>query len=174
MSNAIVMNRFTQTVRRSLVSVGFWWISALIVGFIALASTMAAVAPAANAATPTCYGNYCTGTNPYSTGCAANSYEWGYSDLTDLTTGAVVGDVQLWISRSCATRWARAQLWGNPTGNYTIQVQVHQSDGYTETTPYYLGDGTYYTRQIYNRSKCSYAAAWGQNLNEAWTGCTVW
>ena len=169
-----------ETVQRT--NVGAWhrvrfamrrWIGVCVVSCVGVAAMVWIGASPAYAAT--CYGDYCTGKNPYTTGCASNSYEWGYANIHDPNSNsAVVGDVELWISRTCATRWARVRIWED--NNYSVRVQVKQSNGFTETTPWYNGAGTYYTLQIYNRSLCSYARAIGQfgGLNDAQTGCTVW
>lgn len=122
-----------------------------------------------------CYGDYCTGKNPYSTGCASTAYRWGYTAVNErdsLTGNPVqIGNLELWISKGCATRWTRVVLWNNP--DYTsYKFGITQSNGYTIISYTQQYSGTYYTYQIYNRSLCSYA--WANDYGGARTGCALW
>ncbi|WP_369127639.1 DUF2690 domain-containing protein [Gordonia desulfuricans] len=137
-----------------------------------------AILPAAPqaAAAPSCYGDYCSGKNPYSTGCSANSYRWGSATVRTSSPGssyydqsASAGRLELWISRSCATRWARLVLTDHAASSGSI-LAVVQSDGYRKAHAWQPREpGTYYTAQIYSRNKCSRAVYGGWS-----TGCTVW
>lgn len=136
---------------------------------------MIGLAPTASAG-PSCYGDYCSGKNPYNTGCAANAYRWGYATVRTSSPESPyydqsreAGRLELWVSKTCATRWARLVLWDYPASSGEI-FKVRQSDGYTQQHAWQpRNPGTYYTLQIYNRSKCSEAEFGGWS-----TGCTVW
>jgi len=140
-------------------------------GGVVLAIALSLAVEQASAATkPTCYGDYCSGKNPYQTGCAASGYRWGYANVkAGYSTKYTVGRLELWISRTCATRWARLILWDTPEASGYV-FSVVQSDGYKQQHAWQPDEpGTYYTNQIYSRSKCSYARYAGFR-----TGCTVW
>lgn len=138
-------------------------------GFVAL-HTSSTPAHAAS-----CYGDYCTGKNPYSTGCASSAYRWGYTAVIgydfDNHSYSQIGNLELWISKECATRWARVVLWSNPSDE-SYKFGITQSNGYTIISYTQIYAGTYYTYQIYNRSLCSYA--WINDSGGHRTGCALW
>ena len=58
--------------------------------------------------TRTCSGSHCTGSDPYSTGCAGNSASYWVVDSVPVTwKGVNYGWDQLWYSGTCGTNWAR-------------------------------------------------------------------
>lgn len=118
-----------------------------------------------------CYGDYCSGKNPYQMGCVdSRTYVWGRAYMYRASDNRHVGNVELWISPTCGTRWARMEIWEFLNGGVTLQVK--QSNGYTQTHYRVAAAGTYYTNMIYSRSMCSFAQVYGAVA--ASTGCAVW
>ncbi len=84
----------------------------------------------------TCYGDYCSGQDPESTGCSAGAY-------TVTSVGYNGGTLEVRWSPTCQTNWSRINVgW---SGYFRIQ----QSTGYEQ---HYSGtNGTYWwTKMIYS------------------------
>ena len=129
----------------------------LIAGFIVAAGVAATEAGTAQASVHpavSCYGDYCSGLDPQTSGCSADAYTLASS--FDSNTGALV---ELRWSPTCKTEWARA----NTTSPGWIKAV--QSTGYTQWgTLTQAGSSNSWSRQIYSPSKCVYAQAyfgWG-------------
>jgi hypothetical protein len=114
-----------------------------------------------------CWGDYCTGQNPYSSGCASDAYVWGTANLTYKDSDGNqqnAGTIQLIVSPSCGTRWAYATLTDSDVSG--VQVEAKQDTGFTEETPWYNnGAGTYYTEMTYSRTHCSQAIVYYSDNN---------
>jgi hypothetical protein len=128
------------------------WIRRTVVALLAIAAFVApAVVLAAPASAATCYGDYCSGTDPQATGCSNGAY-----DLASTPIAGNGGLIELRWSPSCKTEWARVPAsWGNAYPNQLDAVQP--STGYKQVGVV-SGNGTYdWTRQIYSPTRCVYA-----------------
>lgn len=128
-------------------------IRALLVGSLAIAGSTMIGATAAHASV-SCYGDYCSGLDPETSGCSAGATTlWS---AFDSWTGA---QVELRWSPTCKTEWARA----NSTAPGWIKAV--QSTGYTQWgTLTTTGSPYSWSRQIYSPNKCVTASAyfgWG-------------
>jgi hypothetical protein len=107
----------------------------------AAAAPMALLVPPAHAVS--CYGDYCSGRDPESSGCSADAYTVAHARIA----GTYV-NVELRWSPRCKTNWARTGWPGayNPNNLYAVQAQT----GYTQRGV--VGNnGTYvWTRMIYS------------------------
>lgn len=126
------------------------------VSFLKKAATVAALmfsaalvnVPSASAAT--CYGDYCSGVDPLSSGCANDAYT--------VATGYVYGSggsawVEIRWSPTCQTNWARAN-------GVTSNVRADQAGGYSQG--YSTNNGAHsWSRMIYSPAKCVKAVRWG-------------
>jgi hypothetical protein len=137
---------------------------------LASAALTAGALHPSTASAATCYGDYCSGQNPYDSGCANDAYAWADADVTNDngdTTSTKVGDLYLMVSPSCGTRWARLELHAPYTRGGTA-LQTIQDTGYTQDGGFPTAPGTYYTEMTYSRDHCS-KASFGQFE----TGCAT-
>jgi hypothetical protein len=104
-------------------------------------------APKAHAASVTCYGDYCSGQDPKTTGCAADAVTLAWKDLSGAR-------LDLRWSPTCKTEWARWQQY--PLGiksDMPMQLGAVQDTGYTQSITYDVngpGVGTTWTPMIYS------------------------
>lgn len=125
------------------------------------AGALLAVAPisAPSASAVSCYGDYCSGQDPESSGCAADartiylSYVYG-------TGGS--SWVQIRWSDKCQTNWAR-------TNGVRTNIRAVQDTGYTQG--YSGNNGAYsWSKMIYSPVRHVQGCIWG-----SWgTTCTPW
>ena len=126
--------------------------SALVLG--SAASLMIAASPASAAG---CYGDYCSGTDPQSTGCANDAYAVASSTNAGVT-------VQLEWSPSCKTNWARVNT------SSPASIKAVQSGGYTQYGTI-SGGGYAWSRQIYSPTLCVTASVQLTSGAQVWTSC---
>ncbi len=116
-------------------------------GPVALAA--AALSPALPAgAAVGCYGDYCSGRDPQSTGCAADATTVAWADVTGAR-------LELRWSPTCKTNWARYQQYprGWFMGNVPLEMRAVQDTGYTQRLSYGVNGtptGTTWTPMIYS------------------------
>ena len=113
--------------------------------FAATAVTPAAASPTINV---TCYGDYCSGKDPQSSGCSADAYS--------VSTEYVYGS-NAWVdirwSPTCKTNWARSSV-------ISTNIKAVQSGGYTQG--YSTNNGTVaWSKMIYSPVKCVKGVIWG-------------
>ena len=136
----------------------------VLVAATALTSGLASLvltSPTASAAS--CYGGYCTNTDPVATGCARDAKTLA-ADYSYGTTAAV----ELRYSPTCKTQWARVPRNNWPGGD-TLGV-VQPSTGWS--LGYSGEDGSYvWSRQIYSPVRCSYAWWNDAGWDRAQTAC---
>lgn len=111
----------------------------------------------------TCYGDYCSGQDPESTGCAKDAVT-----IEALATDTGGGRLELRWSQTCKTNWARWQQY--PTGwcmNCTpIGLVAVQDTGYTQKVDWFEAgtsprEGeTYWTPMIYSPTRAVYAGVY--------------
>ena len=113
-----------------------------------------------------CYGDYCSGRNPYTTGvggvpCYNDSYIVSSADINSFggqigpisIGGSKVGVLELRWSPRCQTNWARLNIAQG--GNYR-HLSAVQDTGYEQVNElltigyYYLNPGIYTTNMIYS------------------------
>ncbi|MFD3427313.1 DUF2690 domain-containing protein [Nocardia fluminea] len=117
---------------------------------------LVAHAPASHAVS--CYGDYCSGQDPLSTGCAGDAYT--------VAVGNVYGTggtqyVEIRWSPTCQTNWARSNI-------VTSNMKAVQEGGYTQG--YSSNNGSLaWSRMIYSPVKCVKAVLWG-----AWGTTETW
>ena len=70
-----------------------------------------------------CYGDYCSGQDPMSTGCATGAYTTTYKDIPG-------GQIQVRWSPTCKTNWARLVQY--PGCAYMGDLVARQDTGYTQ------------------------------------------
>jgi hypothetical protein len=90
-----------------------------------------------------CYGDYCSGRNPESSGCSADAYTVAHARIA----GTYV-NVELRWSPRCQTNWARTGWPGayNPNNLYAVQAQTgYTQRGVVGSNPTYV-----WTRMIYS------------------------
>ena len=101
-----------------------------------------------------CWGDWCSGTDPQATGCAADAYT--VASAFHSGTGFLV---ELRWSPTCKTNWARVNT-RNPGW-----VKAVQSTGYTQWGTLTTSNSPYsWSRQIYSPYKCVSASGylgWG-------------
>lgn len=109
-----------------------------------------AIGPSADAATVTCYGDYCSGEDPEATGCADDAQTVAWEDLPGAR-------LELRWSPTCKTNWARYQQYprGWYVGNSPLVLSAVQDTGYTQSLVYGIenppADGTTtWTPMIYS------------------------
>jgi hypothetical protein len=134
--------------------------SRVALGLTVAVGALIVVAPApASAAAVTCYGDYCSGKDPQTTGCAADartiflSYVYG-------TGGGTWVEVR-W-SDTCRTNWAR-------TNGVRTNIEAVQDTGYRQG--YSANNGAYsWSRMIYSPVRHVQGCIWG-----GWgRTCTPW
>jgi len=116
--------------------------------------TAAGAAGAAQASTVrpsvSCYGDYCSGLDPQTSGCSADGKTVAY--MYDGVSGVTL---ELRWSPTCQTNWARV----NTTSPAWIKA-VQKDTGYTQWGTIGMYSSPYtWSRQIYSPSKCVYAQA---------------
>ncbi len=109
-----------------------------------------------------CYGDYCSGTDPNSTGCGVSAVTMRYADFAG--TGS---DIELRWSPVCKTEWARTDFGGQSPQSLEA---VQPATGYKEVGIVGTNGSWWWTRQIYSPSLCVYAA-WVGPPGTIWTGC---
>lgn len=128
-----------------------------------------------------CYGDWCSGRDPQSTGCSADGQTVASTTVTytELTPGVdppsreiEVGWLDLRWSPTCKTNWSRLTLYGSAPFS---EVVVTQDTGYTQsyrTTGWTgrSGVGTYWTNMIYSPHRAAYSSITCSNL----PGCPKW
>ena len=106
------------------------------------------VATAAPAAAVGCWGDYCSGQDPESTGCSADAYTLAADE--SYGTGAYV---ELRWSPTCKTEWARVPRTNWPGGDSLGVIQsTGYSQGYSNQNAYYV-----WSKMIYSPKLCVYA-----------------
>lgn len=114
----------------------------LLIAAMSLAAFALVGAPTA-AQAATCYGDYCSGRDPESTGCSADAYTTALARIA-----GTYSYVELRWSPSCKTNWARVSWY--PGAYYPNNVYVVQSTGYTQRGVS-GGNGSYvWSRMIYS------------------------
>lgn len=119
-------------------------ITALIVAFLSsswISSTSSAYAV-------TCYGDYCSGRDPETSGCSNGA-------VTVAATNVTGGRLELRWSARCKTNWARYIQYprGWFMGNIPLQLRAVQDTGYTQRHNYGVNGtptGTTWTPMIYS------------------------
>lgn len=129
-------------------------IHSLLAGALVVVGITTTGAGAAQASTvhPTvsCYGDYCSGLDPQSSGCAADAKTVASS--YDSSTNSLL---ELRWSPTCKTNWARV----NTTSPAWIKA-VQPTTGYTQWGTFTAAGSPYsWSRQIYSPSLCVYAQA---------------
>lgn len=103
--------------------------------------------PTVHAASVSCYGDYCSGQDPVSTGCAVDAQTLAWLDLSGAR-------LELRWSPTCQTEWARWQQY--PIGmksDIPMTLAAVQDTGYTQSITYDIngpGVGTTWTPMIYS------------------------
>jgi hypothetical protein len=95
--------------------------------FVMIAVSLTAAPMKANAVT--CYGDYCSGVDPESSGCSADAY------TTTVNNDLNFGSLQERWSPTCQTNWTRLVVY--PTGAACIYgggLKAIQDTGYTQST----------------------------------------
>lgn len=140
-------------------------VTSVIAGASLALATSVALAPVGHADTVavTCYGDYCSGQDPTTTGCDQDAVTL---ESVPISTGA--GQLDLRWSPTCKTNWARWQQYPTgclncaPTALYAVQ-----DTGYSQTVDFYAdgavnldteNGGTYWTPMIYSPVHAVYAA----------------
>lgn len=121
----------------------------------ATASTAMLTASPAHAVT--CYGDYCSGLDPQSSGCAADAYPVASSTNAGVT-------VQLEWSPTCKTNWARVNT------STPAWIKAVQQGGYTQWGTF-SGSGYAWSRQIYSPTLCVTASVQLNSGAQVWTSC---
>ena len=135
-------------------------ISRIALALVLALSGLVIVAPAASpAAAVTCYGDYCSGQDPESSGCSADAYTI-FTEYVYGTYGASYVEIR-W-SPTCKTNWARAN-------SVTTNIKAVQDTGYTQG--YAANNGSVsWSKMIYSPVKHVQGCIWG-----GWgTTCTAW
>jgi Protein of unknown function (DUF2690) len=104
------------------------WLVVVLSALVAASVSLASATPAA--AVSLCYSSpssaHCDGTNPETTGCAADGVTLRTADIRDNNNNRV-GVVQLRSSAHCRTRWARVyNYYGQTT---TVISDVYNANG---------------------------------------------
>lgn len=97
-------------------------------------------------AAPSCYGDYCSGTNPETTGCSADAYTVAHRNWAGWGV-----TLELRWSPTCKTNWARVNtnpVWSGPPTPVLRAVQC--STGYTQAGVVASNGTFWWTRQIYS------------------------
>jgi len=98
-----------------------------------------------------CYGDFCSSTDPQSTGCSADGRIVASADVYG---GRAT--LQLRWSPTCKTNWARLYIYPSNQWFPSGTLIARQSTGYTQTRgiPSTQGERTHWTPQIYSPSYC--------------------
>lgn len=135
---------------------------------------MVVIAEQPAAAASSCYGDYCSGRDPSSTGvggipCANDGVTIQSTDIYSIggglslggasigLGGSKIGQIELRWSNRCGTNWARLNtVWGGDFRHLTVN---QQGTNYTQTNEllgvgqYYLSPGIYYTNMVYSPTR---------------------
>jgi hypothetical protein len=113
-------------------------VMAVTLSFGVLAVSAGAVA--ATSCTPSNHGNWCNGTSPQDTGCAATSERApGVAPAYIYNGSSQVGYVELRFSKACRTTWARVFYYPGGMGSKSyVSTGIYRSD----STSYSYFDGT--------------------------------
>jgi len=90
-----------------------------------------------------CYGDYCSGKDPVSTGCANGA-------ITVSATNFAGGRLELRWSPICKSNWARMEIY---PGGFAYTLSAVQDTGYSQNEQWAAGTpgpGTYWTYMIYS------------------------
>ncbi|MFJ1767911.1 DUF2690 domain-containing protein [Amycolatopsis sp. NPDC088138] len=118
-------------------------------------------APAASAVT--CYGDYCSGKDPESSGCSADAYTVVSARIPG--TGSYV---ELRWSPTCKTNWARTS-WNGDSPSTSLRA-VQCATGYTQG--YSTNNGSFWwSRMIYSPS-LGVSARWSGSPGATATSCS--
>jgi hypothetical protein len=124
-----------------------------------------------SASAVSCYGDYCSGKNPNSTGCANDAY-------TVTSFNYATASLQLRWSPTCRTNWARlvvyppgvrifnyGSLWAIQDTGYNQSVNTLSVSGYSSAT--------FYTAMIYSPVHCVKAVFYNayHTYDSVQTGC---
>lgn len=133
-----------------------------------------------------CYGDYCSGRNPATTGvggvpCVNDGYPVARSDIKNnagqigpiIIGGDKIGEVRLMWSPRCQANWGELNI--GQGGNFRHLV-VRQSGGYEQVNEllrvgqYWLNAGVYRTNMIYSPTR----AAMAEVNTPPWWVSTTW
>jgi hypothetical protein len=133
----------------------------------ALFATFALAAPASRAEAVSCYGNYCSGKDPETTGCSAGAYTVAQRDIWQ---DGLYRHVELRWSPTCKTNWARMNVFNVNVPRLPRYMWVTQPR--TNYTQWMIANNSTYawTAQIYSPSLCVFA---GATLDTGATGTTA-
>jgi len=154
-----------------------------VTGLGALAGSIVAVMMSAASATaaPSCYGDYCSGRSPISTGCKAGAREETWSRFTYYYVFGVshktgyLGYLSLWWSQACGTHWAQWIATNSDDPSYDIgPLQTWQQNGYhvTWSRDFSSRNIRYIGQMVYSRTNCAYAV-FGTQFGTVRTACIL-
>ncbi|WP_157195522.1 DUF2690 domain-containing protein [Nocardia tenerifensis] len=101
----------------------------------------------------TCYGDYCSGQDPFASGCAADAH---LEDGASVYGSYGESYVQLWWSATCKTNWATAN-------HYAPSIKAVQDTGYEQGYGGFDGAQSW-SKMIYSpvhHVKAVISGAWG-------------
>jgi hypothetical protein len=108
------------------------------------------------AGSPSCSGQGCNFTNPYTTDCAGQSWDSWWVVLSGYlrdSHGNVGGYVQLWWSATCQTNWTRVVSYHTP---YELEALIRLQNGYGNNANATISEQFYAPTTL----ACSYGAIW--------------
>lgn len=128
-------------------------------GVVICTASATVAAPNAGAEAVTCWGDWCSGQDPMTTGCAADAVTVAALQLDD-------GRLEVRWSPTCKTNWARYQQY--PYGSFASETPLAlaavQDTGYQQSINWDEADGgspiqvgTYWTPMIYSPDHLVYA-----------------
>ncbi len=127
----------------------------LITGLAALLMVLAGlVATPAPASAVTCWGDWCSGRSPYSTGCHVGAYPGVHARIRGTWTY-----IKLWYSPTCKTSWAEVPSYWSYGSNAQKLSVVQQWTGYTQAGVIDRYNGRAATGMIYS-SRRPHQARW--------------
>lgn len=109
-----------------------------------------------------CYGDYCTGTDPQSTGCAADGRTVASAGMFNLPAY-----VELRWSPTCKTQWARVprSYWLGRDTLGVVQPNTGWSLGYSSMSSDFV-----WSKQIYTPKLCAYGWWEHRDSTGGWWG----
>jgi hypothetical protein len=105
---------------------------------------------------PSCSGQGCNFTNPYTTECAGQSWDSWWVVLSGYlrdSHGNLGGYVQLWWSATCQTNWTRIVSYHTP---YELEALIRLQNGYGNNANATISEQFYAPTAL----ACSYGAIW--------------
>lgn len=123
----------------------------LLLGFMIMFGTLVPVAVSAPAQAVGCYGDYCSGKDPQSTGCSADAITFASNNVYG--TGYTI---ELRWSPTCKTEWARISAGGWTSGVDSLGV-VQPSTGYQQWGVAGSNATYKWSKMIYSPVRCVYA-----------------